>query len=222
MSAVLESIDQALAQGGENACFTCSFQLEDVVLLHLLRQRRPDIPVLFLETGYHFAATYAYRDQLTRDWGLNLQNLVAHKTVAEQEAEFGKLYETTPAQCCQLRKVEPLFAALENYDVWFTGLRREQSPTRAKLEVFETANLKSGRSLAKISPLAHWTWKEVWQYARANGLPILSLYDEGYTSIGCEPCTAKPTGDDNLRSGRWGGKKLECGIHTFAPASAGN
>jgi phosphoadenosine phosphosulfate reductase len=217
MSEVLRWIDEALSKSG-NACFTCSFQLEDVVLLHLLRQRRADIPVLFLETGYHFAATYAYRDQLTRDWSLNLQNLAAAKSVAEQEAAFGQLYASEPARCCQLRKVEPLFAGLESFDVWFTGLRREQSPTRAKLEVFETAKLASGREIAKVSPLAHWTWKEVWQYARANGIPVLSLYDEGYTSIGCEPCTAKPSSDDNLRSGRWGGKKLECGIHTFAPA----
>lgn len=212
MSDVLAAIDQALTG---KACYTCSFQLEDVVLLHHLLQRDPNIPVLFLETGYHFPATYAYRDQLTREWKLNLHNLMPVQTVSEQEAELGKLYSIEPARCCQLRKVDPLFAALENYEVWFTGLRREQSPTRAKLEVVETANLRSGRTIAKVSPLAHWTWKQVWQYAREHGLPILELYDQGYTSIGCEPCTALPASDDNLRSGRWGGKKLECGIHTF-------
>jgi phosphoadenosine phosphosulfate reductase len=191
--------------------------LEDVVLLHHLVRKQPDIPVLFLETGYHFAATYEYRDRLAKEWNLNLRNLTAAKSVAEQEAELGQLYGTNPAQCCQLRKVEPLFAALEGYQVWFTGLRREQSPTRAKLEVFEQAQLRSGRTIAKVSPLAHWTWKQVWQYARENGLPVLELYDRGYTSIGCEPCTALPASGDNLRSGRWGGKKLECGIHTFTP-----
>ena len=213
MSEVLTDIDKALTG---KACYTCSFQLEDVVLLHYLLQRDSTIPVLFLETGYHFASTYAYRDQLTKDWKLNLQNLVAIQSVADQEAQFGILNQYEPAKCCQLRKVEPLFAALENYDVWFTGLRREQSPTRAKLEVFEQTTLKSGKQIAKVSPLAHWTWKQVWQYARENNLPILDLYEQGYTSIGCEPCTAKPATDDNLRSGRWGGKKLECGIHTFA------
>jgi phosphoadenosine phosphosulfate reductase len=209
---VLQSIDQALTG---KACYTCSFQLEDVVLLHYLLQRDPKIPVLFLETGYHFAETYAYRDRLTKDWNLNLHNLAATQSVADQEATFGILNQTEPAKCCQLRKVEPLFDGLENYDVWFTGLRREQSPTRAKLEVFETTKLKSGKEISKVSPLAHWTWKQVWQYARENNLPILELYDQGYTSIGCEPCTAKPASEDNLRSGRWGGKKLECGIHTF-------
>ena len=204
-----------LDQAAGNACYTCSFQLEDVVLLHMLLQKNPNIPVLFLETGYHFAATYAYRDRLSKDWNLNLQNLVAVKSVEEQESEFGKLYADKPAQCCQLRKVEPLFAGLEAYDVWFTGLRREQSPTRAKLDIVESTTLKSGKTIAKISPLAHWTWKQVWAYARANDIPILELYDQGYTSIGCEPCTALPASDENLRSGRWGGKKLECGIHTF-------
>jgi len=213
MSDVLQSIDQALTG---KACYTCSFQLEDVVLLHYLLQRDSKIPVLFLETGYHFEATYAYRDQLTKDWKLNLHNLAATQSVKDQETAFGILNQTEPAKCCQLRKVEPLFDGLENYDVWFTGLRREQSPTRAKLEVFETTKLKSGKQIAKVSPLAHWTWKQVWQYARENNLPILELYDQGYTSIGCEPCTAKPASEDNLRSGRWGGKKLECGIHTFA------
>lgn len=213
MSQVLTDINQATTT---NACFTCSFQLEDVVLLHHLIQKDPNLPVLFLETGYHFAATYNYRDQLTKQWNLNLLNLAAKQSVADQEAQFGILNQSNPAQCCQLRKVEPLFNALENYDIWYTGLRREQSPTRANLEVHEATVLKSGKTIAKVSPLAQWTWKEVWQYARQHNLPILELYDQGYTSIGCEPCTAKPASDDNLRSGRWGGKKLECGIHTFS------
>jgi phosphoadenosine phosphosulfate reductase len=212
-----DAIVRAAALG--RPCFTCSFQLEDVLLLDLLREQLPEIPVVFLETGYHFAATYAYRDRLTKDWNLNLVNAAASRSVAEQEAEFGQVYTDNPAQCCQWRKVEPLFAALENYDVWFTGLRREQSPTRAGLEVFEKAKLRSGREIEKVSPLALWTWKDIWAAAKERKIPVLELYDQGYTSIGCEPCTAKPATDDNLRSGRWGGKKLECGIHTFQPAS---
>ncbi|MDX2267656.1 MAG: phosphoadenylyl-sulfate reductase [Bryobacter sp.] len=209
-----EAIQTALAANPGPACYTCSFQLEDVALLDLLREVRPDIPVLFLETGYHFAATYEYRDRLAREWNLNLQNLMPRQTVAEQEAERGKLYQTEPTACCDARKVEPLFTALENYEVWFTGLRREQSPTRAKLQVAEKAKLRSGRMIDKVSPLALWTWKEVWAYAKQRQLPVLSLYDQGYTSIGCEPCTALPVSEEDLRSGRWGGKKLECGIHT--------
>jgi phosphoadenosine phosphosulfate reductase len=209
-----DAIQSALAGADAKACFTCSFQLEDVALLHLLRAERPDIPVLFLETGYHFAETYAYRDQLAAAWNLKLENLMPRQSVAEQEAERGLLFQIAPTECCNARKVEPLFRALENYDLWFTGLRREQSPTRAHLLIEEEAKLKSGRAIRKLSPLAFWTWRDVWAYAKAERLPVLELYDRGYTSIGCEPCTALPSGEDNLRSGRWGGKKLECGIHT--------
>ena len=195
------------------ACFTCSFQAEDMVVLHLLRERQPAIPVLFLETGYHFAEVYRYRDEMTARYHLNLLNLMPEKTVAEQESQFGLLYQSRPDQCCKLRKVGPLFRALENYDVWFTGLRRVQSPTRANLEIEDRFPLPSGKQLRKISPLAHWSDKEVWTFAREHEIPLLPLYDAGYTSIGCEPCTARPADPGNARSGRWAGRKLECGIH---------
>jgi phosphoadenosine phosphosulfate reductase len=112
--------------------------------------------------------------------------------------------------------VGPLFAALEDYDVWFTGLRREQSPSRANLQPVEDFRLPSGKVLHKISPLAAWTNKDVWAYAKAHDIPLLPLYDRGYTSIGCEPCTSPPLDPENLRSGRWQGRKLECGIHIQA------
>lgn len=217
MMTMIEEARAVLARvlDGTNACLTCSFQAEDVAVLHLARQVRPDLPVLFLDTGYHFAATYEYRDRLARDWSLNLINLTAKQSVAEQEAQFGLLYQTKPADCCGLRKVEPLMRGLEPYDVWLTGLRREQSPTRANLQVEETHKLPTGKPLAKISVLAAWTNRDVWQYAKEQQIPLLSLYDQGYTSIGCEPCTQLPLDPNNARSGRWGGAKLECGIHTF-------
>jgi phosphoadenosine phosphosulfate reductase len=199
-----------------SACFTCSFQAEDVIVLHLLRQHIPQIPVLFLETGYHFAETYEFRDQLTRDWNLNLVNVIPQRTVAQQESQFGILYQSDPTRCCQLRKVEPLVRSLEPFSIWFTGLRREQSPTRKNLRKAEDHRLPSGKSLLKVSPLADWAWGRVWQYTAANKLSYLPQYDHGYSSIGCEPCTALPDDPNNPRSGRWGGKKLECGIHTFS------
>jgi phosphoadenosine phosphosulfate reductase len=208
------AIDRLLAENKGAPCFTCSFQAEDMIVLDLLRKRVPDIPVLFLETGYHFAETYAYRDRMTKAWGLNLKNLAAKKTVAEQEAQFGILNRTEPAKCCQLRKVEPLFAALQEYDLWFTGLRREQSPTRKNLKVVEHHELPTGKVLLKVSPLAAWTWGQVWKYTADNKIDYLPLYDAGYRSIGCEPCTAIPQEGADPRSGRWGGAKLECGIHT--------
>jgi len=209
-----EAIDRALAENAGLPCFTCSFQAEDMIVLDLLRKRLPDIPVLFLETGYHFAATYAYRDHMAQAWNLNLRNLAAKKSVAEQEADFGILNRTDPGKCCNLRKVEPLFEALQQYDVWFTGLRREQSPTRKNLKVAEHHELASGKVLLKVSPLAAWTWGQVWKYTADNKIDYLPLYDMGYRSIGCEPCTAIPQEGADPRSGRWGGSKLECGIHT--------
>ena len=212
-----EIIDSVLQQASASrACLTCSFQAEDIVVLDLLRTRLPNIPVLFLETGYHFAQTYEFRDELTREWGLNLVNVLPKRSVKEQESELGILYREDPTKCCQLRKVEPLMAALQPYDIWFTGLRREQSPTRKNLKKIEEHRLPSGKTLLKVSPLADWTWAQVWGYTGQHRLKYLPQYDQGYLSIGCEPCTAIPEDPSNPRSGRWSGKKLECGIHTFS------
>jgi phosphoadenosine phosphosulfate reductase len=200
----------------ENACITCSFQAEDVVVVHLAIQHRPDIPVLFLETGYHFPETLAYRDEISAKWNLNLQNLSAKQSVADQEAQFGILNQIAPDRCCGFRKVTPLFEGLAPYETWITGLRREQSPTRANLLVVEQFKLPSGKELKKVSPLATWTTREVWHYLDLNDIPVLPLYDKGYTSIGCAPCTELPFDPENARSGRWHGKKLECGIHIQA------
>lgn len=197
-------------------CLTCSFQAEDIIVLHMLRKHLPEIPVLFLETGYHFAATYEFRDRLAREWQLNLVNVVPRRTVAEQESELGILYREEPTKCCQLRKVEPLLDALEPFEIWFTGLRREQSPTRKNLKKVEQHRLPTGKSLQKINPLADWSWGQVWEYTGGKGLSYLPQYDQGYLSIGCEPCTVIPDDPSNPRSGRWNGKKLECGIHTFS------
>lgn len=196
-------------------CLTCSFQAEDMVVLDLVRRHKPDIAVVFLETGYHFPETYAYRDRMVREWGLNLINAEAAMPVAAQESAFGLLYSTQPDRCCHLRKVEPLFAALDGYGAWFTGLRREQSPTRANLKEIEEHRLPGGRVIPKASPLAGWTWKEVWSYLVVNEIEPHPLYEKGYLSIGCQPCTSLPKDAANPRSGRWGGTKLECGIHTF-------
>jgi phosphoadenosine phosphosulfate reductase len=174
------------------------------------------LPVLFLDTGYHFPQTYEYRDRMTRQWSLNLVNVLPAQTVAEQESAFGILYRDEPTRCCQLRKVEPLMRALQPFDIWFTGLRREQSPTRKNLKKVELHRLPSGKTLWKVNLLADWNWEQVWQYANVNGIPHLPQYDEGYLSIGCQPCTALPSDPNNPRSGRWGGTKLECGMHTFS------
>jgi len=206
-------IRDVFAQHSEPACVTCSFQTECMAIVDLLIAQKPDIPVLFLETGYHFAETYAYRDQMAERLHLNLVNLLPKLTVSAQESQFGILYQSAPDRCCGMRKVEPLFSGLDPYGVWFTALRREQSPTRANLQPVDQFRLPTGKHLLKVSPLAAWTNADVWGYLKRRGIPVLPLYDQGYTSIGCEPCTTPPADPENLRSGRWGGRKLECGIH---------
>jgi 3''-phosphoadenosine 5''-phosphosulfate sulfotransferase (PAPS reductase)/FAD synthetase and related enzymes len=194
----------------EIPCITSSFQAECVVLTHMLREVRPDIPVLFLDTFHHFSQTLSYRDELSERWRLNLINLrAATPSVGLWQAE------STEA-CCKRHKVEPLFSALEGYDTWFTALRRDQSPSRANLKEEEPFKLPSGKSITRVAPIAGWTVKDVWAYAKQHQIPLLSLYELGYTSIGCEPCTELPFDPDNPRSGRWHGQKLECGIHIQA------
>jgi phosphoadenosine phosphosulfate reductase len=205
--------EQIAAARAEEICVTSSFQAEDMIVVHLVREAMADVPVIFLDTGYHFAETYVYRDRLTSEWGLNLVNVLPLLTVAAQESQFGILNQTAPDRCCGMRKVGPLFASLEPYRLWFTGLRREQAKTRANLQAVDNFSLPTGKQLLKVSPLADWSTRDVWQYAEQHGIPLMLLYEKGYTSIGCEPCTSLPFDPNDPRSGRWGGRKQECGIH---------
>jgi phosphoadenosine phosphosulfate reductase len=187
-----------------------------VLLTKLAIAIDPKIPVLFLDTGYHFKETYEYRDQIARDWNLNLTNLLPEKTVAEQEAEFGQLFKIAPDKCCGFRKVEPLFKAVANYRVWLTGLRREQARSRTALEESAMFSLPAGKQVLKLAPLVDWSTRDVWYACEQLSIPLLPLYEKGYTSIGCEPCTTLPTDPNDPRSGRWAGQKVECGIHIQA------
>ncbi|MEP7002096.1 MAG: phosphoadenylyl-sulfate reductase [bacterium] len=193
----------------ERPCVTTSFQAGGVVLIHMLRNVWPDIPVLFIDTVHHFPETYAYRDRLVKQWRLNLVNVRA-------SAPEPGLWQTSTDACCARHKVDPLFGALEPHDVWFTALRRDQSPSRSQLADVAPARLSSGKVVRKANPIAGWSTHDVETYASIRGIPLLPLYEQGYTSIGCEPCTQRPTDPSNPRSGRWQGEKLECGIHIEA------
>ena len=204
-----QAVDLIAAQLGDaqRPAITSSFQSECVVLTDLLRQVRPDIPVLFLDTFHHFPQTLAYRDEMTARYGLNLINLRA------AEPKVGLWQAESTDACCARHKVGPLFSSLEAYDVWFTALRRDQSASRANLQEVEPFRLPSGNAIRKVAPLAAWTARDVWRYAKDHDIPLLPLYELGYTSIGCEPCTTLPADPNDPRSGRWQGQKLECGIH---------
>ncbi|MGA2046425.1 MAG: phosphoadenylyl-sulfate reductase [Terracidiphilus sp.] len=219
VATMLSSVRSLLARevtGRGDVCLTCSFQAEDVLLTKLAIELDANIPILFLDTGYHFAETYAYRDRIAKEWRLNLINLLPEKTVPEQEAEHGLLYQSAPDRCCKLRKVEPLFRAVAGYRVWLTGLRREQAKSRAGLEETAQFALPGGKQVLKLAPLAAWTTRDVWYACEQLSIPLLQLYELGYSSIGCEPCTSLPLDANDPRSGRWAGRKVECGIHIEA------
>lgn len=199
----------------QRAAVASSFQAESTVVLHLATRIRPDVPVLFLDTGYHFEETLAFKDELTERLGLDVVELRGELTPAEQAREHGeRLYERDPVRCCELNKVRPLDAALEGYDAWLTGLRRSSASTRTDAPVVDEYTTASGKVLAKINPVAMWSRQQVWAYLKEHDLPHHPLYDLGYASIGCAPCTRALFAGEDERAGRWAGvDKVECGIH---------
>ena len=215
-----ELIVRLLAENSGPACITCSFQAEDMIVLDLLRQVRPRIPVLFLDTGYHFAATYAYRDRMAARWNLNLQNIAAKQSVAAQESQFGILNRTDPGRCCHLRKVEPLAESLAPFDFWFTGLRREQSPTRKNLQLVEHHALPSGKTLLKISPLAAWDWARVWEHTRFHIHRISPALRRRLSQHRLRALHSDSRAGRGSAFRALGRRKLECGIHTFSKKEA--
>lgn len=208
----------AVDEFAPKAVLSCSFGGGGIVLAHMLSRHRPDVPVLFLDTGYHFEETLKFRDEFARRFGLRIITQLPTLTVEEQDALYGpQLYRRDPDQCCHMRKVEPMAAALRSLDAacWIAALRRDQSHTRRDVAIVEHHRMDDGRTVVKVHPLANWTRQDVWGYIREHDLPYHPLLDQGYTSIGCYPCTAAATSADE-RSGRWvGTNKTECGLHTF-------
>jgi phosphoadenosine phosphosulfate reductase len=186
--------------------------MQDAVLVDLAAKAAPGVDVLFLETGYHFAETIGTRDAVEQVYDVRIVNATAEHTVAEQDSLLGKdLFARDPNQCCALRKVAPLENTLRGYDAWVTGVRRVEAPTRANTPLI-SYDEKFG--LVKINPIAAWSDDEMQAYIEANGVLVNPLVGEGYPSIGCAPCTAKPAPGADPRSGRWAGTgKIECGLH---------
>lgn len=170
------------------------------------------LTVLFLDTGYHFPETIGTRDAVSQVYDLDLVNVTPETTVPQQDDLLGRdLFSRDPGECCRLRKVVPLRAALAGYSAWVTGIRRTESPTRADSPLI---SFDEGFGLVKINPLAAWTDEEFEQYIADHSVLVNPLVDDGYPSIGCAPCTAKPAIGADPRSGRWAGRaKTECGLH---------
>jgi phosphoadenosine phosphosulfate reductase len=186
--------------------------MADAVLPHLVSQQLPGVDVLFLETGYHFPETIATRNEVAATFDINLVDVLPALTVEEQDRTSGKdLFATDPAQCCALRKMGPLKSALAGYEVWFTGVRRDEAPTRTNTPLVTWDPL---HDLVKVNPLAAWTFDALLDYAQLHRVPVNLLLSNGYPSIGCHPCTRPVAPGEDPRAGRWAGlAKTECGIH---------
>jgi phosphoadenosine phosphosulfate reductase len=195
-------------------CVSTSFGAESAVLLHLVTQIKPDLPVLFTNTGFHFKETLEHRDKLVAKLHLNLRELKPEMPTAEFLAKNGKLYERDPDSCCAQNKIAPFEKAITDYHGWITGIRRQQASTRQKASFVESYRDK----LVKVNPLLNWTSKMFWDYAKQYDLPYHPLWEKGYLSIGCSPetCTRPVLAGEDARAGRWAGQnKIECGLHTF-------
>jgi phosphoadenosine phosphosulfate reductase len=198
-----------------------AFQAEGTATMHMATLIRPDVPIMFLETGYQFAETLAFKEQMTERLGLNVVDLYGEYTVERQAEEFGPaLYERDPEMCCELNKVRPMFEALRGLDAWVTAFRRDSSPTRSNAPFVQQYELETDRWIVKVNPMAAWTRKQVWDYLREHDIPHNPLYDLGYASIGCAPCTRLQFQGEPERAGRWAGlSKWECGIHADEAAA---
>lgn len=192
--------------------YVVASNMQDAVLVDLVTKVRPGVDVLFLDTGYHFVETIGTRDAVEAVYDINVLNVTPENSVAKQDELYGKdLFAREPNECCRMRKVEPLSKALRGYSAWVTGIRRVEAPTRANAPLI---SWDKAFGLVKINPLAAWSDEDVQSYIDANDVLVNPLVFEGYPSIGCAPCTAKPVEGADPRSGRWAGlSKTECGLH---------
>jgi phosphoadenosine phosphosulfate reductase len=192
--------------------YVVASNMQDAVLVDLAAKVRPGVDVLFLDTGYHFVETIGTRDAVEAVYDINVVNVTPENSVAKQDELFGKdLFARAPTECCRMRKVEPLSKALRGYSAWVTGIRRVEAPTRANAPLI---SWDKAFNLVKINPIAAWSDEDIQNYIDAHDILVNPLVFEGYPSIGCAPCTAKPVEGQDPRSGRWAGtSKTECGLH---------
>lgn len=209
-----EILAWAAAHFMPNLAASSSFQTQSVALLHMIGTVCPDVPVIFIDTGYHFPETLRYRDDLIAALGINVRVVSANASPADLIDQAGRpLYARDPEMCCYINKVEPMQRATADLEAWISGIRRDQTANRAKAQFIEPK--KSGQ--LKINPMLNVTERDLWRYISQHDLPAHPLFSQGYMSIGCAPCTRPVTDSEDARAGRWAGReKVECGLHTDA------
>jgi len=196
---------------GDLAVASSSFQTQSVPLLHVISQTCPEMPVIFLDTGFHFPETLTFRDELVVQLGLNLVIAQAAVQKSQQIARYGEgLYRRDPDLCCYVNKVEPMRRVTTKYGAWISGVRRDQTANRQAFSVLDP----QATNPLKIYPMLNWTKKDVWAYIDKHQLPSHPLLTQGYPSVGCAPCTRPVFSGEDERAGRWAGlSKTECGLH---------
>ena len=198
---------------GQKFTMATAFGPEGMVLIHMLAEIAPKTPIFNLETGYQFQETLELREEVLRRYGIAVEMKQPETTVAQYEQQHGgPLYRTNPDQCCFDRKVKVLSKAVLGRHAWASAIRRDQSPDRANVPI---VGWDKKFSLVKVSPLANWTKQKVWGFITQHDIPYNPLHDQGYTSIGCWPCTRSVMLGEDERAGRWSGfAKTECGLHS--------
>ena len=209
------SAEQAIAWVVENFPLrgvAVASSMANGVLPHLVSRQLPSVDVLFGDTGYHFAETTFTRNEVAERLDVTVVDVRPELTVAEQNEKYGRdLFARDPNLCCAMRKVDPMHHALQEYEVWLTGVRRQESLLRSNTPLI-TWDERNG--LVKVNPLAAWSFDELLDYAAAHDVPINPLVAQGYPSIGCAPCTQPIADGEDPRAGRWAGlAKTECGLH---------
>jgi phosphoadenosine phosphosulfate reductase len=196
-----------------------AFGPEGCLIIHWLAEIEPRTSVFNLDTGYQFKETLELRDRIAARYGIEVELKRPELSVEEYEAKHGgPVYKTNPDQCCRERKLKVLADAAVGMNAWMSGIRRDQSPDRAKAAIVGW-DKKFG--LVKISPLANWTKNQVWKMIVDEKIPYNPLHDQGYTSIGCWPCTRAVMFGEDERAGRWSGTgKVECGLHSLEDKNA--
>ncbi len=213
-----ERISWAHEKFGDGLILSTSFGIQSAVMLHLVTTQIPDIPVIFVDTGYLFPETYRFAEELTERLNLNLKIYLPRQTAAHQEAVHGKLWEQGIeglTQYNQINKIEPMNRAVQEFGAkaWLSGLRRKQSSTREHRKVVEQQN-----KIMKIYPIIDWNDKNVYDYLTQNDLPYHPLWDEGYVSVGDTHSTSKLSENMSAEDTRFGGLKRECGLHESSAA----